>query len=508
MNDHFKARYMAESYPELAARVAEAIATSQEDFEIYHNMILKQMFIPSGNTLLAGKVPIRPNCSILPTLTDENVEEMKVRAKQLWSDRIGIGFDLSGLSDPVKVLKELSEINANIDLGHRPQRGNLATLNSTHKDIKEFITCKLVGAQSGNTNILYNFNLSIGIEDTNHTKTNSEILELAAECAHKCGDPAIINLDLVQGIPAMFSESTPEAFKTKVILSQLGRVKTSVPCAELSMTDEESCTLGCVNINSSEFILHGTISPDLHIMEQIDVNLLIHTIKTAVRFLDDVIDKLNINDIAMKKRSLETRRIGLGLFGWADLLKKFNIRYGSEESLKLAHQIGKLFQKAAHEASEELAITRGQAPILVNTNIRRRHIAITCIPPTGGICLLTPNKGFAIEPLFEDLANITIDDHLNMMSVFQLYIDNCISKTINLPENAQVSDIIGIWQKSKSLGLKSVSVYRDNSKTNQPLKIGSKIGNKEEVKEESNIKTPEVITNTNTMTCRSGMCEA
>lgn len=450
MNKILRARYQASTYAEIAFRVSKTVANSEEQFNQYHNIISKKLFIPSGNTLLAGVDPIRPNCAIIPPITDDNFQEMINISKVLWSDRIGLGMDLSQLDDPLQALKELSAINASIDLKHRPQRGNLAALNVNHPRIKEFIAYK-----SDTTNNIYNFNLSVGLENKDYD--NEDILRFIAKHAHKCGDPAIINLDLIQNIPGTYSIGGKN-----IPLHHLGQMTTLVPCGENAMYPYEVCTLGAINLNSTEFFSNN----------QINVENLHNTIKIAIRFLDNVIDKMDINHPKLKAQSLHMRRVGLGLFGWADILNKLNMPYGSQDSLNLAHIVGYLFKKACHESSEELANELGICPALIGTGINRRNITLTSCMPTGGICLLTDNKGFGIEPLFSDLHKITANDHLNMQGVFQQYIDNCISKTINLSQDATEDDIITIWRKSRELGLKSVTVYRDKSKHNQPLTIG------------------------------------
>ncbi len=72
--------------------------------------------------------------------------------------------------------------------------------------------------------------------------------------------------------------------------------------------------------------------------------------------------------------------------------------------------------------------------------------------------------------------------HVKMMAAAQPFLSGAISKTINMPEESTVEDISNAYIESWKLGLKSVAIYRDNSKRSQPLNAG---GSKEEKKAES-----------------------
>lgn len=446
--NHLQSRYKASTFEELAERVSRTVSTTKGDSRLYHKIISRQRFIPAGNTLLAGIDPIRPNCAILPSVTEDNFDEIVKRSVALWEDRIGIGFDLSEAKDPLKILSELSRRNSEIKLDHRPQRGNMAILNSSHPDIAEFVTCKR------GENSLYNFNLSVGI-DTRIPEDDS-LMSLMATCAWSGGDPGIVFIDRVQGVPD--HEGTPN----KIHIPELGKACTLVPCGEQSMLKDESCTLGSINL----------ACPDFWGGNYFNERLFVETIRYAVRFLDDVIDRTQISDPILKAQSLNTRRIGLGVLGWADVLAMNKIPYGSDESFDLAHEIGSIFKEAAHNASKQLADERGVCPAL-RGYVHRRNLTVTCIPPTGGITLLTPNKGFAIEPFFSEANVLSIEIHIKMQLVWQKYVDNCISKTINMPSDASPADILFAWNYAKTHDLKSITVYRDGSKSGQPIEVGN-----------------------------------
>lgn len=455
LNPIVAARYMADTLEELSVRVSTTVGKTVEDRNTYCEMMSRKRFIPAGNTLLAGAQPVRPNCCILPRLTNSTIEQALQRSMILWAERIGIGFDFSELDDPVAVLEKFSAANAGIDLGHRPQRGNMAVVDIRNPHIKEFITCK---TGKGTTH-LYNFNISVGVRTEDlQDPTYSSVFELMAQCAWASGDPGIVFLDKITKVPDEAGDAD------QIEIPHLGKMTTVVPCGEQPCYPSECCVLGSVNLACPDFW-----SQQLHGTHTLNEEVFWKTVCQSVRFLDDTIDIMAISDPEISAKSKETRRVGLGIMGWADVLHQQNIPYASVESLKLANKIGDLFKRAAHTASRDLAVERGICPALIPSEVKRRNLTVTCFPPTGGTTLITGNKGFAIEPFFEEAHSLTPLQHLQMQATWQRYLDNCISKTINLRNSATVEEIVMIWKMAASMGLKSVTVYRDGSKYNQPM---------------------------------------
>ncbi len=70
--------------------------------------------------------------------------------------------------------------------------------------------------------------------------------------------------------------------------------------------------------------------------------------------------------------------------------------------------------------------------------------------------------------------SITWTGHVKMMAAAQPFLSGAISKTINMPEESTVEDIMNAYIESWKVGLKAVAVYRDNSKRSQPLNAGGK----------------------------------
>jgi ribonucleoside-diphosphate reductase alpha chain len=258
------------------------------------------------------------------------------------------------------------------------------------------------------------------------------------------------------------------------------------------------------------------------------------TVKIAVRFLDNVIDKNRFPLDEIQKVTLANRKIGLGVMGFADLLIKLGIPYNSDRSLKLAQKIMKFIQVEARKASTKLAKERGVFPnyegSIYDGKMIMRNATVTTIAPTGTISIIA-NCSSGIEPLyaiayerhilegqklvevhpyFEALAkkehfysrdmidqisgsgsiqdvsgipkkykklfvtayDISPEWHVKLQAAFQKYVDNAVSKTINFPRSASRLDVAKAYKLAFELGCKGVTVYRDQSRKWQVLSTG------------------------------------
>jgi len=169
----------------------------------------------------------------------------------------------------------------------------------------------------------------------------------------------------------------------------------------------------------------------------------------------------------MMKVSFDTRRIGLGVMGWADYLERLNLRYNSDEALVLARKLSKLITNYALEKSEQLAKKHGSHKY----GDRYRNISLTCIAPTGGITGLTDNRGYAIEPFFHEATRYTYKEHIDMQAAWQYGIQNAVSKTVNLPSSSTIEDVVDVFKYAMRMRVKGITIYRDGSKTSQPISL-------------------------------------
>lgn len=302
-------------------------------------------------------------------------------------------------------------------------------------------------------------------------------------------------------------------------------------CGEQPLLPYESCNLGSIDV--SKFVKDG----------KIDYDRLGKVVQIAVHFLDNVIDINRYPLQKIEETTKLNRKIGLGIMGFADLLIKLKIPYDSEEAIKIAEELMSFISKKGWEKSEELANLRGTFPawkgsVYEKNGKKVRNATVTTIAPTGSISIIA-NCSSGIEPIFalaykrqvaigewyetnplfenelkerglyseelmericeegsvknfedipEDIRKIFVtahdiepEWHLKIQSAFQKYVDNAVSKTVNLRNEATVEDVKKIYLMAYELGLKGVTIYRDRSKEVQVLIKGKE--EKEEKRE-------------------------
>jgi ribonucleoside-diphosphate reductase alpha chain len=303
-------------------------------------------------------------------------------------------------------------------------------------------------------------------------------------------------------------------------------------CGEQPLLPYESCNLGSINLN--RVVLKETKDIDWNKLEQI--------VFTATHFLDNVIDVNNYPIPEIAANSRRTRKIGLGLMGFADVLYQIGIPYNSEEGTAMGEKIMRFIDEKSKEKSIKMAETRGTFPawegsIFQKNGIKIRNACTTTVAPTGTIGMLAdastglePNfaisfiknvmdgtelvytnkffeekakeMGFFSKELMQEIAkvgsiqnfhaipeevrkvfvvaqDITPEWHLKMQAAFQKYVDSSVSKTINFPSMASIKDIEKAYVLAYKLHCKGITIYRDGSRENQVLNIGQ-VNKKEE----------------------------
>lgn len=277
-------------------------------------------------------------------------------------------------------------------------------------------------------------------------------------------------------------------------------------CSEQVLGDKESCNLGSINL--SKFVEDtGGGKPE------INWKSLKSVVGIAVRFLDNVIDVNNYPIPEIETETKKFRKIGLGVMGWADLLIKLKIMYGSQESLELAERIMKFINNEAIRCSEELLQEKGHgtwegfldpsiyAKDKTNPLFHRRNATLTTIAPTGSLSLIAGCSA-GIEPIFSfefkkkcigseitiinplllewlqdhditiegvpdyfiEAKDVTPEQHIRMQATYQRHVHNAVSKTVNLPNSATIKDIDYIFKLAHSLNCKGITVYRQGSR--------------------------------------------
>jgi ribonucleoside-diphosphate reductase alpha chain len=256
---------------------------------------------------------------------------------------------------------------------------------------------------------------------------------------------------------------------------------------------------------------------------RIDFSELEKAIKTAVRFLDNVIDVTPYFHDDIEQRQKNERRIGLGTMGLAELLIRLGLRYGSEESLAFIDKLFGFIAKTAYLASVELAKEKGRFPafsekflssgfmMLMPNEVREevlkfgiRNMTILTQAPTGAIATMI-GTSTGIEPFFDfryfrksqlgvdeeyvkvyaewnethpnephpdyfvTAKEITPEEHVAVQAAVQRWVDASISKTVNLPYEATKDDVSLVFKNLYKSGCKGGTVYRDGSRKEQVL---------------------------------------
>lgn len=298
-------------------------------------------------------------------------------------------------------------------------------------------------------------------------------------------------------------------------LNYCERIDATNPCGEIPLPPYGACDLGSLNLTRY-------VSSPFSEGAAFDTDRFRRDVAFAVRFLDAVID-LSLYPLPVQRQQAKaTRRIGLGVTGLADLLVMLRMRYGSDASLKWVDGLFKELRDSAYRASCELAVEKGAFPRFqpaaylegvyaqrLPAELRRqiaeggiRNSHLLAIAPTGTISLLANNVSSGLEPVFdaayrrtlrqvdgsstqvevEDYAcrmwrsqgraalpehfvtarDIAPEVHLAMQTKIQPYVDNAISKTINVPASLEFARFSSIYQQAYRHGLKGCTTFRPN----------------------------------------------
>jgi ribonucleoside-diphosphate reductase alpha chain len=430
-------------------------------------------------------------------------------------------------SGPVSFMKVFNCATEHVKFGGKRRGANMGILNVDHPDIEEFVVSKK------EENVLNNFNISVGITDKfmkavengetwdlinpnskSVTKTikAKDLWNLIIENAWSSGDPGLVFLDTINVANPLLSS---------------GRIECTNPCGEVPLLPYEACNLGSINL--SKFLEHEKGKKKINFIK------LASTIEMAIRFLDNVIEVNHYLLPETKSIVMANRKIGLGLMGWAELLIMLDIPYESEAAVTLAARLMKFFNQESLEVSVQLAKERGAfrswEKSVFYPDTRLRNATRLSIAPTGTISIIA-NTSSSIEPLFalayqrshvldgntlSEVNPLFIDHlkrnklyseslmdevsesgylqqipqipiatrnlfktaleispawHLKHQVAFQQYVDNAVSKTINLAETASVNDIEEIYFDAWRQKTKGITIFRYNSKHAQVLEKG------------------------------------
>lgn len=458
-----------ETPQDMFRRVADTIASGDLEFgktskdvqnlsDRFYNAITHRYFMPNSPTLMnAGRdLGQLAACFVLPI--DDSLESIFETIKNtalIHQSGGGTGFSFSRLrpknsvvrstmgvsSGPVSFMEVFNAATEAVKQGGTRRGANMGILRVDHPDIIEFINCK------SDNNKLNNFNISVAITDKfmeaylngkDYDLINPQnneavgrmdagaVFDLIIDSAWKNGEPGIVFIDKMNK-----DNPTP----------QIGKIESTNPCGEVPLLPYEACNLGSINLG-------------LMVKEQdgefvVDWDLLENTVRTAMRFLDNVIVVNNYPLPQIAEMVQNNRKIGLGVMGWADMLMQMGIAYNSEEGTSLATDVMSFIDYVSKTESVELAKERGrfnnfEGSIYENphyfedkfgskncakvtqkmwadldSKIQKyglRNATTTCIAPTGTISMIAGASG-GIEPLFGLVFSRLIMDGTELLEV-------------------------------------------------------------------------------------------
>lgn len=537
-----KTRYLIgdETPEDLLWRVANAISEPEPDkkywSQVFFDLMASRQFMPNSPTLFnagTGQGTLSA-CFVIPIEdTMESIMKAATTSAMIQKYGGGIGYAFSKLRSrgsrittthgkacgATAVLKMLSSLSDMITQGGKRHGANMGILHVSHPEVMSFIHMK------DNNTEAQNFNVSVAItDDFMQAVDQDEIWNLIdphdqevvdslparniwnaiIDSAWKTGDPGIYFID-----EANRHNPTPH----------LGNLDSTNPCGEVPLLAHEACNLGSINL--ALFVEEG----------QVNYDALKEITQKATRFLENVVT-VNTFPVQEVKDAVDaTRKIGLGVMGWHDMLIKLNIPYESPKALEIADKVMGLINDVAKTTSMELALERGPYPASKESQ-PIRNATRTCIAPTGSISVIAgassgiepifavafvknvldgkqltevnpyfeniaKERGFYTPKLMEEVAEtgsvqeidsvpqdvkelfktaleINYKTHVNMQGVFQKHTDLAVSKTINMANNATREDIASAYRMAYESKCSGITIYRDGSKPTQVLEVLSK----------------------------------
>ncbi|MCS7050097.1 MAG: adenosylcobalamin-dependent ribonucleoside-diphosphate reductase [Thermomicrobium sp.] len=544
---------IVETEEELFWRVAKTVAAAEDAFpcarrsdevaEEFFRLMTSLRFLPNTPALINAGTELGQlfACFVLPVPDSLDGIFGAVRdAAKIHQTGGGTGFSFSHLrprGDLVRSTRRPSSgavsfirifDSASDVIATESVRGgaNMAVLRCDHPDIREFINAKRDPAAFSR----FNFSVLVtdafleaarqgGTIDLVNPRTGKPFGQVDArvlfdemvDAAWAVGDPGLLFSDRIQ-------RDNP--------LPVLGPLEATNPCGEVPLHPWEACVLGSLNL--AAFVVEQDGQP------RVDEESLRQAVRTALRFLDDMVEVSRYPKREIEAICRANRKVGLGIMGFADLLLAMRIPYGSDESVAVADRIMGLVQSTAVDESRRLARERGPFPNFPLSRYAargeppRRNATVTTVAPTGSISIIAGCSS-GIEPLYalayrhvgefvgvvephplllreltrrglldasllqdivvtgrighrtdlpEDVrrlfrvaTEITPDEHVTIQAAIQRHVENAVSKTINLPSEATREDVRRAFLLAHALGCKGVTVYREGSPRGQVLQV-------------------------------------
>jgi ribonucleoside-diphosphate reductase alpha chain len=532
----FKDRYAFtenETWDEACRRVAHQMASAELPekqklyLEKFHEILASNMFVPGGRIWYnSGRInPQLLNCFVL----DPNKDSKEGWGKSSYNMIVtsmtggGCGDDFSDVRPKgapitgqkgqapgaVELMKLINGCASPVRNGGQRRVALMFSLDLDHPDLEEFLNAKLNNGELTYANVSVrskrtkDFIKAVKNDDTWELSWKGkykkavkarDIWNTIVKNAYNSAEPGFLNWELVE------SESN---------IWYIEPLVTTNPCGEIALSAYDCCCLG-------HLVLTRFITED----SKIDYNLLGNTIRTAVRFLDNVLSVNSYPLPEMRAKSHNLRRIGLGTTALADCLAMLGLKYGSAEGNEFVDKLYRFISKAAYEASIMLAVEKGPFPLcnpekhLESGFMKRmpakikslvadhgiRNCAILTQAPTGTVSILSGNCSSGIEPMFAPAyerrywqgeerktelifhplfeqfmkegkevdhfvgaRDLSVRDHMEVQKTVQRHVDNAVSKTINIAHDYPMEEVEKLWLEYLP-HLKGTTFYRENTR--------------------------------------------
>lgn len=518
-----KYRGKGETFTEAMNRVAGALKDDEAHFRALQDILQNQRFLPGGRvqaSMGAMKSVTPINCYMSGDIADSfvhdegNIMQRATEAAATMRLGGGIGTNFSTLrpsgsniikldsssSGPISFMSVFDAVGRAVaSSGHR-RGAQMGVLRVDHPDIEEFIHAK------NNSTSLTGFNMSILATDefmtavvndsdfdlrfegtVYRTVRASALWEMIMRSTYDYAEPGVIFIDRIH------EENN---------LNYCETITGTNPCGEIPLPPFGACLLGSFNLVKYVDVNRGEFNTELFLAD----------IPVAVRALDNVIDRASVWPLDEQEAEMKAkRRIGLGITGLANALEALGTPYGSKSFVKGTEMIMRTLRDAAYRASTDLAKEKGAFPLFdtdpflssnfaerlpqdVRDGIREsgiRNSHLIAIAPTGTISLTADNVSSGLEPVFAHRFNRTIHladgehtesvedygvrvfgvegrtaselsptEHLDVLAACQPFVDQSISKTINVPTDIAWEDFKDVYMSAWKRGTKGATTFR------------------------------------------------
>jgi ribonucleoside-diphosphate reductase alpha chain len=532
----FKDRYAfteEETWDEACRRVARQMASAELPdkqklyLEKFYDILSANMFVPGGRIWYnSGRTnPQLLNCFVLDPNKDSKEGWGKSAHNMIVTSMTGggCGDDFSDVRPrgavitgqkgrapgAVELMKLINGCASPVRNGGQRRVALMFSLDLDHPDLEEFLSAKLNNGELTYANVSVrskrtkDFIKAVQNDDEwvlswkgkfKKVVKARDVWNTIVKNAYNSAEPGFLNWELVE------SESN---------IWYIEPLVTTNPCGEIALSAYDCCCLG-----------HLVLTRFIDENNTLDYSLLANTIRTAVRFLDNVLSVNSYPLPEMRAKSHNLRRIGLGTTALADCLAMLGYKYGSEKGNKFVDQLYRFISKVAYESSVMLAVEKGAFPLCnpqkhVESGFMKRmpskikslvaehgirNCAILTQAPTGTVSILSGNCSSGIEPmfapayerrywqneerktelifhpLFEKFMNegkpvdhfvgardLSVRDHMEVQKVIQRHVDNAVSKTINIAHDYPMEEVEKLWLEYLP-SLKGTTFYRENTR--------------------------------------------